>query len=441
MQRKVVIMGAAGRDFHNFNTFFRNNKNYKVVCFTAEQIPNISQRKYPKELAGELYPNGIEIEIESKLPTIIKKHNVDEVVLAYSDLSYDTVMHKASLVNSLGPDFVLMGCKETMIKSTKPVISVCAVRTGCGKSQTSRKISTLLKEMGYKVVVIRHPMPYGDLKKQEVQRFANYDDLYTHECTIEEREEYEQHIKNGVIVYAGVDYGKILKRAEREADIILWDGGNNDTSFYKSDLHIVVADPHRPDHGIRYYPGETNLRLADVVVISKESTAKKEDIKNVMKSIAFANPKAKIIHANSEVTSADGPEIKNKNVLVVEDGPTLTHGEMAYGAGYVAALKFKAKSIVEPEKYTVGSIKESYKKYPHIKNILPALGYSKKQIKELEESINKTPCDLVVIGTPMNLVELININKPTAYISYNLKEKGKPDLRSVLKEFTKKHCE
>lgn len=438
MKRKVIIMGAAGRDFHNFNVFFRDNKDYEVVCFTSEQIPNISGRVYPKELSGRLYPKGIPIHQEEDLPNLIRKHGVDIVVLAYSDISYENVMHKASLVNSLGPDFVLMGSGTTTIKSKKPLISVCAVRTGCGKSQTSRKISIILREMGYRVVVIRHPMPYGDLRKQIAQRFADYGDLYRHECTIEEREEYEQHIKNGFVVFAGVDYGRILKEAEKEADIILWDGGNNDTPFYKPDLHIVVVDPHRPEHETKYYPGETNLRMADVVVINKENTAKKEDIKKVLEAVNKTNSHAKIIHANSEVSSEEPGEIKNKKVLVVEDGPTLTHGGMSYGAGWVAAKKFGAKLIVKPEKYAVGSIKRAYEKYRQIKEVLPALGYGKRQIEELEKTINRTPCDIVIIATPMDLAELIKINKPSVYITYHLKEKGRPDLKDVLKRFLKR---
>ncbi len=437
MREKVIIMGAAGRDFHNFNVFFRSNKHYEVVCFTAEQIPNISGRRYPGELSGKLYPKGIPIHTESELPKLAEKHNIDLVVLAYSDLSYESVMQKASLVNSLGADFMLMGKKKTMLKSIRPVISVCAVRTGCGKSQTTRKISLLLKELGFRVVVVRHPMPYGDLRRQIAQRFAEYGDLYRNECTIEEREEYEQHIKNGFVVYAGIDYGKILKEAEREADIIIWDGGNNDIPFFKPDLHVVVADPHRPGHGLRYYPGETNLRMADVVVINKENTAESENIRKVVENIRRANPAAEIIHASSEVTVEEPEKIKNKRVLVVEDGPTLTHGGMSYGAGWVAAKKFHAKSITKPEKYATGSIKKAYRKYTQIKEVLPALGYSKKQIKELERTINRTPCDLVIIATPMDLAELIKINKPSVYVKYNLKEKGKPKLIDVLKEFVK----
>ena len=438
MKRKVIIMGAAGRDFHNFNVFFRDNKNYEVVCFTAEQIPNIFGRKYPKELSGILYPNGIPIYPEKDLSNLIKKHNIDLVIFAYSDLSYESIMHKASLVNASGADFMLMGSGTTMLKSKKPVISICAVRTGCGKSQTTRRISLILREMGYKVVVIRHPMPYGDLRKQIAQRFADYGDLYRHECTIEEREEYEQHIKNGFVVYAGVDYSKILKEAEKEADIILWDGGNNDIPFFKPDLHIVVVDPHRPEHETKYYPGETNLRLADAVIINKENTAKKEDIKKVLEAARKTNPKAKIIHANSEVITEEPEKIKDKKVLVVEDGPTLTHGGMSYGAGWVAAKKFGAKSILKPEKYAVGSIKRAYKKYKQIKEVLPALGYGKGQIRELEETINRTPCDLVIIATPMDLAEFIKINKPSVYITYHLKEKGKPNLKDTLKDFLKR---
>ncbi len=436
--KKVIIMGAAGRDFHNFNVFFRDNTSYNVVCFTAEQIPDIAGRKYPKEISGKLYPKGIPIYPESELKNLIKKHNIEMTVLAYSDLAYHNVMHKSSIVNAAGSDFVLMGTNSTMLKSRKPIISICAVRTGCGKSQTTRRVSSILKELGKRVVIVRHPMPYGDLKKQTCQRFAEFGDLYRHECTIEEREEYEQHMRNGFVVYAGVDYGKILKEAEKEADVIIWDGGNNDIPFYKPDLSIVVADPHRPGHGVRYYPGETNLRLADVVVINKENTSDRKSINMVVDNVRKSNPAAKIIHANSIVEVGDPGKIKGKRVLVIEDGPTLTHGEMSYGAGWVAAKKFGAKSAVKPESYAVGSIKQIYKKYPHIKNILPALGYGKKQIRELKETINRTPCDTVVIGTPMDLAELINIRKPSVYVTYYLKEKGKPDLENVVKNFLKK---
>ncbi len=438
MRIRTIIMGAAGRDFHNFNVSFRDNKNYEVVCFTAEQIPNISGRIYPKELSGKFYPRGIPIYEEKDIAKLIRERKVDLVVLAYSDLSYEEVMHKVSIVNSLGADFMLMGAKSTMIQSRKPVISVCAVRTGCGKSQTTRRLSLLLREMGYKVVIVRHPMPYGDLRKQIAQRFAEYGDLYRYECTIEEREEYEQHIKNGFVVYAGVDYERILREAEKEADLILWDGGNNDLPFYKPDLHVVVVDPHRPEHETTYYPGETNLRLADIVVINKENTARKEDIRRVEESVKRVNPGARIIHADSEISTEHPEMIKGKRVLVVEDGPTLTHGGMSYGAGWVAAKKFGAKSIVKPERYAIGSIRKAYKKYKQMREVLPALGYGKKQIEELEKTINRTPCDLVIIATPMDLAELIHINKPSVYITYHLKEKGKPDLKDVLKEFLRK---
>jgi predicted GTPase len=435
---RVIIMGAAGRDFHNFNVFFRDNQDYDVVCFTAAQIPDIAGRTYPKELAGKLYQKGIPIFDENDLSRLIKKYDVDFVVLSYSDLSFIEVMHKVSLVNALGPDFVLLGNAKTMLKAKKPVIAVCAVRTGCGKSQTTRRLSLLLRKRGYKIVVVRHPMPYGNLLKQACQRFASYKDLEKNECTIEEREEYEQHIQNGFIVYAGVDYEKILREAEKEADIILWDGGNNDTPFFKPDLHIVVVDPHRPEHATTYYPGETNLRFADVVVINKENTAKKENIKKMLDGIRRTNPDALVIHANSEVAADGYLRIRDKKVLVVEDGPTLTHGEMAYGAGWVAAKKFGAKTIIKPKQYAVGSIKKAYDKYTQITEVLPALGYGRKQIEELEKTINRTPCDLVLIATPMDLTKIIKINKPTIRVTYNLKEKGKPDLENVLGDFIKR---
>jgi predicted GTPase len=434
---KVIIMGAAGRDFHNFNVLFRNNKKYEVVCFTASQIPNIAGRIYPKELAGKLYPKGIPIYDENLLPELVKKYKIDFVVLSYSDLSFSDVMHKASIANVAGAHFVLLGSEKTMLRSRKPVISVCAVRTGCGKSQTTRKISLILREMGFDVVIVRHPMPYGDLRKQICQRFASYEDLDKNNCTIEEREEYEQHIKNGFIVFAGVDYEKILREAEKEADIIIWDGGNNDTPFFKPNLHIVVADPHRAGHEISYYPGETNLRLADIVIINKENTAKKSDIEKVVEAVKSVNPKAIIIHANSEVLVEDPLKIKGKSVLVVEDGPTLTHGEMAYGAGFVAAKKFGARKIVKAKKYATGSIKEAYEKYKQLNEVLPALGYGKKQIKELEAMINKIKCDLVLIATPIDLGKIIKINKPYLHVTYHLREKGKPDLRDVLEKFVK----
>ncbi len=434
----MIIIGAAGRDFHNFNVFFRDNSAYEIVCFTAAQIPDIAGRTYPKELAGKLYPKGIPIFEEKELAGLIKKYKADAAVLSYSDLSFAEVMHKASITNANGADFMLLGNEKTMLKSSKPIISICAVRTGCGKSQTTRKISSLLRDMGYDVVVVRHPMPYGDLRRQACQRFATYDDLKKNECTIEEREEYEQHIKNGFVVYAGVDYEKILRAAEKEADVILWDGGNNDTPFYRPDMHIVVADPHRAGHELAYYPGETNLLMADVVIINKENTAKKENIQKVFGDIKKANPRAKIIHADSEVAVEDPSKIRGKSVLVVEDGPTLTHGGMAYGAGWVAAKKFGARVIVKPKRYAVGSIRQAYEKYAQITDVLPALGYSDAQISELEKTINRTPCDLVVIGTPMDLTRIIKINKPSIHVTYYLKEKGRPDLQAILKEFAKK---
>lgn len=436
-RKKVIIMGAAGRDFHNFNTYFRDNEEYEVVAFTATQIPNIEGRVYPAELAGKLYPNGIPIYPEEELPELIKKYDVDEVVFAYSDVSHEYVMHKASIANAAGADFKLMGPKHTMLKSTKPVIAVTAVRTGCGKSQTSRKVFRLLTEMGFKVVSVRHPMPYGDLVKQKCQRFASYEDLDKYECTIEEREEYEPYIDMGGVVYAGVDYEEILRNAEKEADIIIWDGGNNDIPFFRPDLHIVVVDPHRPGHEIKYHPGETNLRMAHVVIINKEETADKANIDTVRKHVMEVNPKATIIDAASPLF-VDHPEmIKGKRVLAIEDGPTLTHGEMTYGAAVIAALKYGAAELVDARDYAVGTIVDTYKKYPHIKNYLPAMGYGKQQIKDLEETINNTPCDLVVSGTPIDLSRVVKVNKPIVRVKYELDEIGRPTLKDVLQEFLK----
>lgn len=438
-RKRVVILGAAGRDFHNFNTFFRDNPEYEVVAFTATQIPDIEGRLYPPELAGELYPNGIPIWSEDDLEKIIKEHNIDIVVFAYSDVSHEHVMHLASRAHAAGADFWLLGPKSTMIKSTKPVVAVTAVRTGCGKSQTSRKVAQLLQEMGYKVVAIRHPMPYGDLRKQVVQRFASFEDLDKHECTIEEREEYEPYIERGMVVYAGVDYEKILREAEKEADIILWDGGNNDFPFYVPDLWIVVTDPHRPGHELKYHPGETNFRAADVIIINKIETAYPENVQKVRENIEKVNPNAIVIEATSPIF-VDKPElIKGKRVLVVEDGPTLTHGGMKYGAGYVAAKKFGAKEIIDPRPYAVGSIVETYKKYPHLDVILPAMGYGKKQIKELEETINRADADVVIIGTPIDLRRILKLNKPAVRVKYELEEVGYPKLKDVLKEFVEKH--
>jgi predicted GTPase len=430
---KVLIMGAAGRDFHNFNTFFRGNKDYEVVAFTATQIPDIDDRRYPAALAGDLYPKGIPIHAEEELPELIKKHGVQQVVFAYSDVPHEYVMHKASTVNALGADFRLMGTNYTQIKSTKPVISVCAVRTGSGKSQTTRRVSLILRGMGYKVAAIRHPMPYGDLVKQEVQRFASYADLDKHECTIEEREEYEPHIDNGVIVFAGVDYEKILRAAEKEVDIILWDGGNNDFPFYKSDLQIVVADPHRPGHEASYHPGETNVRAADLFVINKVDTADPEKVIAVRESLRKMNPTAIMIEGASPLFVEDPEAIRGKRVLVVEDGPTLTHGEMAYGAGYVAARRFGAKEIVDPRPFAVKSIAATYEKYPKTGPILPAMGYGDAQMKDLEATIKKADVDMVIVGTPIDLKRIIKIEKPSQRVRYELQEIGQPTLEDILK--------
>jgi predicted GTPase len=432
---KVLIMGAAGRDFHNFNTFYRDNEQYEVVAFTATQIPDIDGRKYPAELAGKLYPNGIEIHAEDDLVKLIKKHGVEEVVFSYSDVPYDYVMSKSAIVNAAGADFKFMGPERTMIKSTKPVVSICAVRTGCGKSQTTRRVSKMLKDAGKKVVAIRHPMPYGNLVEQKVQRFAELADLDKHKCTIEEREEYEPHIVSGTIIYAGVDYEAILREAEKEADVILWDGGNNDLSFYKSDLHIVVADPHRPGDELYYYPGEANLRMADVVVINKIETADPDNILEVRESIMAVNPDAMVVDGASPIFVDDYEQIRGKRVLVVEDGPTLTHGEMEYGAGVVAAEKFGAAELIDPRPFTVGTITETFEKYPEIGTLLPAMGYGDQQMKDLEETINKSDADLVIIGTPIDLRKLIKIEKPALRVYYELQEIGKPDLSDALKKF------
>ena len=438
MRKKVIIMGAAGRDFHNFNVYFRDNEDYEVVAFTATQIPDIEGRIYPPELAGKLYPEGIPIEPEEKLVELIKKHNVDEVVLSYSDLSFQYVMEKASLVLSAGADFRLLGPRSTMIESKKPVIAVGAIRTGCGKSQTTRRVLDILRSKGLKVISVRHPMPYGNLVEQKVQRFASYEDLDKHKCTIEEREEYEPHIDRKSVVYAGVDYGEILRAVESEdPDVILWEGGNNDFPFYKPDLFIVVVDPHRPGHETTYYPGMTNLLLADVIVINKEETANLEGIETVRKNIEKWNPGAIVIDASSPIFVDDPEKIKGKRVLVVEDGPTLTHGEMSYGAGYVAAKKFGASEIIDPRPFAVGSIVETYKKYTHIGSILPAMGYGEKQIKELEETINRSDAELVIIGTPIDLGRVTKLNKPYVRVRYELQEIGKPDLEDVLSEFLK----
>ena len=435
---RTIIMGAAGRDFHNFNTYYRDNDKYEVVAFTATQIPNIEGRKYPKELAGTLYPNGIDIYPESELPELIKKFDVNEVVFAYSDVPYDYVMHKSALVNSLGADFRLMGTKATQVKSIKPVIGICAVRTGSGKSQTTRRVSNILKGMGLKVAAIRHPMPYGDLVKQKVQRFATYADLDLHECTIEEREEYEPHIDNGVIVFAGVDYEAILREAEKEVDVVLWDGGNNDFSFYKTDLLITVADPLRPGHEIGYYPGEVNVRMADVVVINKVDTANADDIVKVRENVHSINPNAIVIEGASPISVDDPEAIRGKRVLVVEDGPTLTHGGMKIGAGWVAARRFGAAEIVDPRPFAVGEITATYKKYPDTGCILPAMGYGDQQVRDLETTINSSDVDLVIIGTPIDLTRVMKIEKPSQRVRYDLEEIGKPDLEDILKKMLNK---
>src|SRR5574341_1131743 len=432
MPIKTIIMGAAGRDFHNFNTFFRGNKDYEVVDFTATQIPDIEGRVYPKELAGDLYPKGIPIHAEEELSDLIKKHGVQQVVFAYSDVPHEYVMHKASIVNAAGADFRLMGTRYTQIKSSKPVVSVCAVRTGSGKSQTTRRVSLILREMGYKVAAIRHPMPYGNLVRQEVQRFADYDDLDEHETTIEEREEFEPHIDNGVIVYAGVDYEKILRQAEQEVDIVLWDGGNNDFPFYVSDLQIVVADPHRPGHESSYHPGETNVRLADVFVINKVDTADPENVIKVRESLRRLNPKAIMIEGASPLFVDDPEAIRGKRVLVVEDGPTLTHGEMAYGAGVVAAQRFGAAEIIDPRPFAVGSIKDTYAKYTTTGKVLPAMGYGQKQMAELEATINTSNADLVIIATPIDLRRVIKLKLPVERVRYELQPIGTPTLADLL---------
>jgi len=432
-------MGAAGRDFHNFNVAFRDNPDYEVVAFTATQIPDIEGRTYPAELAGKRYPKGIPIYPESDLLKLIKELKVDQVVFAYSDVPHEYVMHKASMVMAAGADFRLMGKNSTQLKSSKPVVSVCAVRTGSGKSQTTRRVSLILRSMGFKVAAIRHPMPYGDLVKQEVQRFATYADLDKHECTIEEREEYEPHLDNGVIVYAGVDYEKILRQAEQEVDIILWDGGNNDFPFYVSDLKIVVADPHRPGHESTYHPGETNARDADVIVINKVDTADPQAIIRVRENLRSLNPTATVIEAASPLFVDNPAAIQGKRVLVIEDGPTLTHGEMAYGAGYVAAQRFGAKEIVDPRPFAVKSIAETYRKYPKTGPILPAMGYGRQQMKDLEATIKKADVDMIIIGTPIDLTRVIKLDKPYQRVRYELQEIGQPTLEDILKaKFGKK---
>lgn len=433
MVQRVLILGAAGRDFHNFNTYFRDNPEYEVVAFTATQIPNIDSRRYPAELSGDRYSDGIPIKPEDDLEQLIREHDIDLVAFSYSDVSHEYVMHVGSRVIAAGADYLLLGAKHTMLEAEKPVVAVCAARTGSGKSQTSRRVAGILTEMGKQVVVIRHPMPYGDLAAQAVQRFETYDDLSRYNVTIEEREEYEPHLDAGRVVYAGVDYERILREAEQEADVIIWDGGNNDLPFYVPDLHIVVVDPHRPDHARRYHPGEANVRMADVIVVNKIDTAAREDVemaRNIARNLA---PGATVIDAASPMFVDDGGQIQGKRVLVVEDGPTLTHGEMAYGAGWVTARRYGAGEIVDPRPYAVGSIAETYTKYPTTGDVLPAMGYGDEQISELETTINNTPADLVVIATPIDLRRLVDIEAPAVRVRYELQEIGTPTLGDVLK--------
>jgi predicted GTPase len=438
--KKVLILGAAGRDFHNFNVLFRNNPDYQVVAFTATQIPDIAGRRYPPELAGRLYPEGIPIFEEKDLETLIAKHKIDAVVFSYSDVSYQTLMHLASRAVAADVDFWLLGTERTQIKSSVPVVSVCAVRTGCGKSPVSRLVARELRRLGRKPVVIRHPMPYGDLAAQAVQRFATMDDLDLQQCTIEEREEYEPHITKGTVVYAGVDYEKIVRQAEKEADVILWDGGNNDTPFYVSDLEIVVVDPHRPGHELSYFPGEVNLRRADAIVINKVDTAEQHNIETVRQNIKLHNPKAAVFEMACRVSVPDPHLVKGKRVLVVEDGPTLTHGEMAYGAGVVAARQCGAAELVDPRPYAMGSIRGTYERYPHMTILLPAMGYSAIQRHELEETIRRTPCDLVLIATPIDLTRVIRLDKPSLRVTYEVEELSKPGLAETLANFTREHA-
>lgn len=434
--KRVLILGAAGRDFHDFNCLFRNNRDYQVVAFTATQIPDIAGRRYPPELAGPLYPDGIPIIDEKEMELLIRSHQVDVVVFSYSDISHANLMHLASRVLSCGADFWLPGARQTMVESRVPVISICAVRTGCGKSPVSRHVLTELKRLGWHPVVVRHPMPYGNLADQAVQRFATLADLEKHQCTIEECEEYEPHIVNGTVVYAGVDYEAILRRAEQEADLVLWDGGNNDTPFYKSDLEIVVTDPHRAGHEMSYFPGEVNLRRGQVIVINKVNTAPVEGLEIVRNNICQNNPAATIVEMACRVTADDEAAIQGKHVLVVEDGPTLTHGEMSYGAGVVAARQFHAASLVDPRPHAVGSIRRTFEKYTHLHDLLPAMGYHETQRRELEETINRTPCDLVVIATPVDLRRIVSVNKPCVRVAYEVESLTQPSLREVLAQFS-----
>ena len=433
--KKILILGAAGRDFHNFNVVFRGDPEYNVVAFTANQIPGIANRRYPTELAGPLYPAGIPIFEEKDLERLVKEHEIDAAVFSYSDISYPNLMHLASRVVASGADFWLLSSSRTQLKSSVPVISICAVRTGCGKSPVGRLVASELRREGQRVVVVRHPMPYGDLAAQAVQRFAVMEDLDRHQCTIEEREEYEPHLREGTIVYAGVDYGRILRQAEKEADVVLWDGGNNDTPFYESDLQVVVADPHRPGHELAYYPGEVNLRRADVVVINKVDTASPENVETVRKNIRTSNPQARVVETACRVTISEPALVKGRRVLVVEDGPTLTHGEMPYGAGVVAARQCGAAELVDPRPYAVGSIRSTYEHYTHLTSLLPAMGYSAIQRHELEETINRVPCDLVLVATPIDLGHLVKLNKPSLRVTYEVEDVTHPGLTEVLSKF------
>ena len=434
MVENVIIMGAAGRDFHNFNVYFRDNPRYNVICFTATQIPNIDGRLYPPELAGSMYPAGIPIESDENLMGLIKAHQVDLVAFSYSDVPHTEVMHKASQVTAAGADFIIIGAPYTMLESSKKVVSVCAVRTGCGKSQTSRQIVNILSGMGKRVVSVRHPMPYGDLTRQVVQRFASYEDLDSYHCTIEEREEYEPVVRMGAVIYAGIDYEKILRRAEEEADVIVWDGGNNDTPFYKPDVSVVVFDPHRLGHETTYHPGETNMLMADIAVINKVDSAALEDVQTLKETIARHNPAARIVLANSRVTAENGESMMGRRVLVVEDGPTLTHGEMTFGAGVIAARRYGAGEIVDPRPWLVGSLKETFDTYPGIGSVLPAMGYSDQQIRDLEDTINGCDCDMVVSATPIDLTRLVTIEKPILRVCYEYENNSVPTLGELVKE-------
>jgi predicted GTPase len=432
MVENVIIMGAAGRDFHNFNVYFRDNPRYRVICFTATQIPNIDGRLYPPELAGALYPDGISIESDKQLMELIKTHRVDLVAFSYSDVPHLEVMHKASQATAAGADFIIIGAPYTMLPSGKKVVAVCAVRTGCGKSQTSRRIVQVLQDAGRRVVAVRHPMPYGDLTRQIVQRFATYADLDKHACTIEEREEYEPVVAMGAVVYAGVDYGLILEQAEAEADVIVWDGGNNDTPFYKPDVHVVVFDPHRVGHETTYHPGETNMLMADIAVINKVDSADPGDVDRLQQTIARHNPRARIVLADSEVTAEHGEDMKGRRVLVVEDGPTLTHGHMAFGAGVIAARRFGAAELVDPRPYLKGSLKDTFQTYPNIGRLLPAMGYSPQQVEDLETTINACDCDLVVSATPIDLTRLVAIEKPVIRVRYGYRDNSRPTLGELV---------